>query len=57
MKTPNDNIPRLISSKEAAIATTMSRVLLSMIAKEGKFPPSVKIGEKRVASVRAEVQA
>jgi prophage regulatory protein len=57
MKPANDNSPRLISPKDAAAATTMSRVLLSMMAKEGKFPPPVKIGEKRVAYVRAEVEA
>lgn len=53
----NDNIPRLMSPKEAAAATTMSRVLLTMMAKEGKFPCPVKIGAKRIAYVRAEVEA
>lgn len=51
----NDNLPPLMSPKEAAVATTMSRVLLSLMAKEGKFPAPVQIGVKRVAYVRAEV--
>jgi len=53
----NDNKPRLMSPKEAAEATTMSRVLLAMMAKERKFPAPVKIGVKRIAYVRAEVEA
>jgi prophage regulatory protein len=53
----NDNRPRLMSPKEASAATTMSRVLLSMMAKEGKFPLPVTIGAKRQAYVRAEVEA
>ncbi|MBR7652708.1 AlpA family phage regulatory protein [Brucella oryzae] len=46
-----------MSPKEAAQVTTMSRVLLSMMAKEGKFPLPVKLGTKRIAYVRAEVEA
>lgn len=57
MKSDNDNAPRLMSPKEAAEATTMSRVLLSMMSKEGKFPQAVKIGVKRQAYVRAEVHS
>lgn len=57
MKHDNDNTPRLMSPKEAAEATTMSRVLLSMMAKEGKFPKPVQIGVKRQAYVRAEVHS
>lgn len=53
----NDNRPRLMSPKEAAEATTMSRVLLAMMAKEGKFPLPVRIGEKRCAYVRDEVES
>lgn len=57
MKTAaNDNRPRLMSPKEAAEATTMSRVLLAMMAREGKFPLPVRIGEKRQAYVRDEVE-
>lgn len=57
MKSDNDNALRLMSAKEASAATTMSRVLLSMMAKEGKFPQPVQIGVKRQAYVRAEVNA
>ncbi len=57
MKPDNDNRPRLMSPKEAAEATTMSRVLLSLMAKEGRFPSPVPIGLKRVAYVRSEVEA
>ncbi|WP_276313481.1 AlpA family phage regulatory protein [Ochrobactrum sp. A-1] len=46
-----------MSPKEASEVTTMSRVLLAMMAKEGKFPCPVKIGAKRIAYVRAEVEA
>lgn len=51
-----DPRPRLMSPKEASQATTMSRVLLSLMAKEGKFPQPVQIGVKRQAYVRAEVE-
>lgn len=56
MNHSNDNYPRLMSPKEASAATTMSRVLLSLMSKEGKFPAPVKIGVKRIAYVRAEVE-
>ncbi len=52
----NENQPRLMSPREASQATTMSRVLISLMAKEGKFPPPVKIGVKRIAYVREEVE-
>lgn len=57
MKPDNDNRPRLMSPKEAATATTMSRVLLAMMAKEGRFPLPVEIGKRRIAYVRSEVEA
>lgn len=49
--------PRLMSPKEAAEATSLSRTLLSLMAKEGQFPQPVKLGERRTAYVRAEVEA
>lgn len=55
MQSNIDNRPRLMSPKEVSEATTMSRVLLMMMAKEGQFPAPVKIGVKRIAYVRAEV--
>lgn len=57
MQAANDNKPPLMSPKEAAAATTMSRVLLTRMAKEGRFPCPVKIGVKRIAFVRSEVEA
>ena len=57
MQADNDNKPRLMSPKEAAEYTTMSRGLLTMMAKEGQFPSPVKIGVKRIAYVRAEVES
>lgn len=57
MKAANDNTPRLMSPKEAAAATTMSRVLLTLMSKEGRFPVPVLVGERRQAYVRAEVEA
>lgn len=53
----NDNTPRLMAPKEAARATSLSRPLLSLMADEGQFPKAVRLGERRVAYVRAEVDA
>ena len=57
MQAANDNKPRLMSPKEAAAATTMSRVLLTLMSKECRFPAPVLVGERRQAYVRAEVEA
>nr|WP_269456186.1 AlpA family phage regulatory protein [Rhizobium quercicola] len=46
-----------MAPKEASAATTLSRVLLALMAKEGRFPAPVQISEKRLAYVRAEVEA
>ncbi|PTE08221.1 helix-turn-helix transcriptional regulator [Mesorhizobium helmanticense] len=53
----NDNQPRLMAPKDAAIATSLSRPLLSLMAAEGKFPKPVQLGERRIAYVRQEVEA
>lgn len=47
----------LMAPKEAASATSLSRVLLSLMAAEGQFPKPVRLGERRIAYVRAEVEA
>ncbi len=52
----NDNQPRLMAPKEAAQATSLSRSLLVLMSKEGQFPQPVKLGERRTAYVRAEVE-
>ena len=56
---PNDNIfvSRLMSPKEAAEATSLSRPLLTLMAAEGHFPSPVRLGERRIAFVRDEVNA
>lgn len=47
--------PRLMAPKEAALATSLSRTLISLMAEAGEFPAPVKIGERRIAYVRSEV--
>lgn len=56
MKAANDNAP-LMAPKEAAAATSLSRVYLSLMAENGHFPKPVRLGERRIAYVRAEVEA
>lgn len=53
----NDNRPRLMTPKEAANATTFSRTMLALLSDAGKFPLPVPLGERRIAYVRAEVEA
>ena len=57
MMPANDNMPRLMAPKEAALATSLSRPLLSLMVAEGKFPRPIQLGERRIAYVRAEVEA
>lgn len=56
MHAENDNKPRLMAPKEAAAATSLSRTLLALMAEAGEFPKPVKLGERRVAFVRSEVE-
>jgi prophage regulatory protein len=56
-KTENQTPARLMSPNEAAFATTMSKTLLRAMSLEGKFPMPLVIGNKRIAYVRAEVEA
>lgn len=51
----NDNGPILMSPKEAAQQTSLSRQLLALMARAGEFPLPVQLGERRTAYVRAEV--
>ncbi|PND21085.1 transcriptional regulator [Ensifer sp. MMN_5] len=46
-----------MSPKEAAEATTFSRTMLTLLAEAGTFPRPVQLGERRIAFVRAEVEA
>lgn len=57
MHADNDNTPRLMAPKDAAAATSLSRTLLALMAAEGQFPQPVQLGERRIAYVRAEVDA
>ena len=52
----NDNAPRLMAPKEAAAATSLSRTLLTLMSAEGQFPHPVRLGERRIAYVRSEVE-
>lgn len=49
-------VPRLITIKEAAKLTSMSRAMINKLRAQGRFPSSVDLGERRVAFVRQEVQ-
>ncbi len=51
----NDNLPILMSPKEAAAQTSLSRQLLMLMARAGQFPAPVQLGERRTAYVRSEV--
>lgn len=55
MTDDNDNRPRLISMKETMGDVPFSRTMLMNMANAGEFPKPVKLGPKRLAFVRAEV--
>lgn len=61
MKYANDNDvafkPPLMSPKEAAVMTTFSRTMLRLMSESGLFPRHVELGTRRIAYVRAEVEA
>ncbi|WP_192355568.1 helix-turn-helix transcriptional regulator [Mesorhizobium mediterraneum] len=57
MQHDNDNsIAILVSLKDAARMTSLSRSMLNRYRAEGRFPAAVPLGEKRVAFVAAEVR-
>jgi prophage regulatory protein len=51
----NDN--SLVSIADAAAMTSLSRSSINVARAEGRFPAAVRLGEKRIAFVRSEVQA
>jgi prophage regulatory protein len=55
----NDNraAPVMMSVNDAADYTSLSRSLVVLMSKEGQFPRAVQLGERRLAYVRAEVEA
>lgn len=57
MTPDNDNKPRLISVKDAAKMTGMSRSMISALRSDGQFPVAVSMGERKICFVRAEVEA
>jgi prophage regulatory protein len=54
---PANDEPRLISVKDAAKMTGMSRSMISVLRAEGKFPVAVSLGERKIVFVRAEVES
>lgn len=58
MKADNDNTQSLlVSAKDAAAMTSLSRPQLNVLRGRGEFPAAVSLGERRIAFVRAEVIA
>lgn len=55
--TMTERLPRLMSPKEAAAATTFSAVQLTLLSDVDQFPKPVKISARRIAFVRSEVEA
>ncbi|WP_281180565.1 helix-turn-helix transcriptional regulator [Devosia elaeis] len=47
----------LISIKTASELTSLSRTAINVARAQGRFPAAVSVGEKRIAFVRAEVEA
>jgi len=56
MQAQNDNYP-LVSLNDAAKMCALSRTMVNRYRAEGRFPRAVQLGERRIAFVRAEVQA
>ena len=50
-------VPRLISMNDTAKLTSLSRSTINVYRVAGDFPQAVPLGERRVAFVRAEVEA
>lgn len=57
MEAANDNLPRLVSLNDVAKMTSLSRTMVNRYRAEGRFPAPVIMGERRIAFVRAEVEA
>lgn len=51
----NDNLPILISIKDASAMTSLSRPQINVLRGDGRFPAAVTLGERRIAFVRSEV--
>ncbi len=55
MKSDNDNV-RLVSLKDTAKLTSLSRTMINRYRDKGLFPAAVQLGERRIAFVAAEVR-
>lgn len=49
--------PTLISLNEACRLTSLSRTFINRLRADGRFPAVVPVGDRRLAFVRAEVEA
>ncbi len=56
MRANNDNAV-LVSLNDASKMTSLSRTMLNRYRSEGRFPVAVPLGDRRVAFVKAEVEA
>jgi len=50
------NQPTLISLNAVCEATSLSRTMVNRLRRAGSFPAAVKLGDKRVCFVKAEVE-
>lgn len=57
LQSANDNLPRMISKKDVCAQTAMSRGMIDALVTVDQFPKPVKLGEKKIAFVRAEIEA
>jgi prophage regulatory protein len=57
MTPDNDNRPRLISMQDTTKEVPFSRTMLMNMAAVGEFPQPIKLGPKRLAFLRSEVEA
>jgi len=51
----NQSTPRIISLREVLSRTSMSRSAVYALQKQGEFPKSVSITERRVGFVESEI--
>lgn len=51
------NSPALVSIRDVCAMTSLSRTFINKRRVAGQFPKPVELGEKRIAFVRAEVEA
>ena len=47
--------PQLVSLKKACELTSLSRTMINILRKQGRFPAAVTLGEKRIGFVKVEV--